>query len=349
MSSFTVQCVRISEVLPHPDADRLDYVQVGGYQAVVQKGRFAPGDLAVYVPEGAVIPEDVLRWSNFWDEERGKGMLAGPAGDRVKAVRLRGLLSQGIFVVPDFPIFEGEDYATALGIVKYSPPIPAHLAGDVFDAGIGNFSYTDIENIKRYPDIITPGEEVVMTEKLHGTCCVFQTHEGKLLVSSKGMSAKGLAITENDTNFYWRVARRYGVLEALLSLEPESEVAVYAEGLAVQDLKYGYAGSDAEARFFDMARISASGERVYLPPSDARFYLANIGLPTVPLAYSGPFSQNALAEHTAGKTMLDADHVREGIVVQPVVPRRHEEVGRVILKSVSDQYLTRKGDATEYE
>jgi hypothetical protein len=36
----------------------------------------------------------------------------------------------------------------------------------------------------------------------------------------------------------------------------------------------------------------------------------------------------------------------EGVVVQPLVERAHPEIGRVVLKLISDRYLIRK-DGTE--
>jgi hypothetical protein len=44
---------------------------------------------------------------------------------------------------------------------------------------------------------------------------------------------------------------------------------------------------------------------------------------------------------------MDAKHIREGVVVTPVVEREDMRLGRVALKSVSEKYLLRKG-GTEY-
>lgn len=359
MSTLAVKGVRLEDIEKHPNADALDIVRIAGYIAIVQKDRFKSGDMAVYIPEQAVVPEELLRASNFWNEEAGKGMLAGPKGDRVKAIKLRGTLSQGIFVVPDFPIEEGADYADELGIVKYSPPIPAHLTGKVFDAGYGNFSFTDIENIKAYPDVIELDEDVVMTEKLHGTCCIFMWRDGQLFVSSKGMAAKGLAIDPGDThNFYNRIAAKYEIAEKLARLFVEDvqvALSLYAEGLGVQDLKYGTTGADPEARFFDISCIfinsGISSGTEYGDPVSVREYLDELDLPAVPLLYRGPFTQEALETATNGPETLTGKniHVREGTVVNPVIPRRDDQIGRVILKSVSEKYLLRKGDATEFE
>ena len=69
--------------------------------------------------------------------------------------------------------------------------------------------------------------------------------------------------------------------------------------------------------------------------------------PLVPVLYEGPFSEAALLEHTAGATVLGGKHVREGVVVRPAAERESPEFGRVFLKNVSGDYLTRKG-GTEY-
>lgn len=354
MSTLRVEAVVISDVSAHPDADRLDVVKLGGYQAVVQKGRFVPGDVAIYVPEQAIVPESLLKSENFWNVEKDVGMLAGKNGDRVKAVRLRGLLSQGIFITPDVggELVPGRDYGDDLGIYKWVPPIPVHLSGTVFDSGVGNFSYTDIENVKAFPHVFEEGENVFMTEKLHGTCCVFHMQNGEMFVSSKGFAAKGLAIEHDPLNFYWRIAEKYKIKDMLIEMGGRygtDGAALFAEGIGVQDLKYGVTGADAEARFFDAAIVHAD-VKTYLAPARTLSLLEELDLPAVHLVYSGPFTWDRMLEMSDGKTLeMGADHVREGVVVQPEEPRRHETVGRVILKSISPSYLTRKGEATEYE
>ena len=67
----------------------------------------------------------------------------------------------------------------------------------------------------------------------------------------------------------------------------------------------------------------------------------------MPVLYQGPFSLAKLQELTDGATTLGGAHVREGVVVKPAAERVSHEFGRVILKSVSGRYLTRKG-GTEF-
>lgn len=358
MSTFTVPAVRVT-VEDHPNADRLDIVRPDGmdYVAVSQKGLYKTGDAAIYVPEGGVVPEPILKAAGFFDEEQGKGLLAGPKGDRVKAIKLRGQLSQGIFLHPD-KVFNppgeleiGRDYAPLFQIAKYQPPIPTEMAGQLEPSAVIR-SYTDIENIKRYPDVLHHGEPVVMTEKIHGTCAIFVRTEEQFLVSSKGLSSKGLVIVESDNNVYWRAARKYNLSEKLRFLREYHMVpAVFLFGEVygpVQDLKYG---GELDFRAFDVA-LADSFAIKYLDYDDLKIQVGRWEeIPLVPELYSGPFSEDALAEYTDGKEQVTGEqkHLREGVVIRPLFERTDPELGRVILKSVSSDYLVRKGATTEYE
>ena len=108
----------------------------------------------------------------------GKTMLAGGTlnadgtkrRNRVKALRLRGTLSQGLVYSHTDKLgelVEGADYTEQLGIEKYVPPVPTEMSGKVEHAPELR-SYTDIENIKNFPGVLTPGEEVACAEKIHG-------------------------------------------------------------------------------------------------------------------------------------------------------------------------------------
>ena len=69
----------------------------------------------------------------------------------------------------------------------------------------------------------------------------------------------------------------------------------------------------------------------------------------VPVLYRGPFSREVMMQHTDGKTVVGGGaHIREGVVITPVNERRDDRIARVILKSVSADYLLRKGNATEF-
>jgi hypothetical protein len=95
---FACRVVKIDDVRPH--GENLSIVTVAGNEVVANLDngnfRWAAGELAVYVPEGAIIPDDVLKERGYWDEERGRGMLEGKQKNRVKMRRFAGHESRGL-------------------------------------------------------------------------------------------------------------------------------------------------------------------------------------------------------------------------------------------------------------
>lgn len=355
MSTLRVTA-EVLTVHEHPNADALELAQVGLYRAVVAKGAYRTGEAAVYIPEQSVLPAGLI-------EELGlTGRLAGSGADRVKAVRLRGELSQGIVCRPkalaDVDLVraaaDGTDFAERLGITKWVPPIPPTMSGEV-ESAPELLPWVDIENIQRYPDIFTPGEPVVLAEKLHGSACLL-THladEDRVYVTSKGFGAKSLALKEDPRNLYWRATRGHGVAEAAARLAERlgaRRVGVFGEvyGAGVQDLTYGADGR-RETLGYAVFDVSAEidGTVRWL---DAAEVLGG-ELPLVPRLYEGPYDIERVLEVASGRETVSGRelHLREGVVIRPAVERYSPVTGgRAIAKAVSPAYLTRKG-GTEYE
>lgn len=373
MSTFAVTVKRIRAIEPHPNADALELAVIDGYRSVVRKGEFKAGDLVVYTPEDAVLPEGLLKRFGFWDSEKSRGTLHGPEGNRVKAIRLRGELSQGI-CYPSYEaglLFtgpracEGDDVAERLGITKYEPPIPVAMAGEVFHAGRELTLDFDVENWKAHPDILQEGEEVLFTEKLHGTCTIvavlpyrdahpetFGEHHN-ILVFSKGLGARGLALKDNgrnENNLYVRATRSLRAsLEDMFQRNPYGPIKSFfilgeTIGRGAQDLPY-----DTLLDFRVFAMVAGyGGHREFLSWGEVGgFYKDVLGFETVPVLYRGPFSEAFMREYTDGRTAMGAEHIREGIVMIPAKERTDPRIGRVCLKSVSGDYLTRK-NGTEF-
>jgi len=341
----------------HPNADALELAQVGLYRAVVAKGAYRTGERAVYIPEQSVLPAELI-------EELGlTGRLAGSTSDRVRAVRLRGELSQGIVCRPKALAHidlaraaeDGTDFADVLGIVKWVPPIPPTMSGEV-ESAPDLLPWVDIENIQRYPDIFTPGEPVVLTEKLHGSACLLTyvaDEGGRVHVSSKGFGAKSLALKEDPRNLYWRAVHGHGVAKAAARLAERlgaRRVGIFGEvyGAGVQDLSYGADGRRQTLGYavFDVS-AEIDGEVRWLDPAA----LLEDELPLVPRLYEGPYDIERVLEVASGRETVSGRelHLREGVVIRPATERYSPVTGgRAIAKAVSPAYLTRKG-GTEYE
>lgn len=370
MSEFTVPVVKIAKVEPIENADSIEVVQVLGYRCVVKKGQFAEGDLAVYIPEAAIVPDDVLELLGL------KGMLAGAQGNRVKAVKLRGVVSQGLLMpvamLEDyfstayrsrFPngdyVSEGCEVSASLGITKYQPVIPVHMSGEVLNL-FGHTLKYDIENIQKYIGVLQEGEQVVMTEKLHGTwCCMamkLDLHNDELLngnmfATSKGQSEDGLAFKHNERNagnlYHKTLVANEDKVRAVKDI---LGMTVYVLGEVfgpVQDLTYGL--KEAKFRVFDIY-AGNPGHGGYVDDVVLDRVCETVGFERVPVLYRGPYSKEAELAVRDGKDTISNSHVREGVVIKPVVERYDTKLGRVQLKSVSPGYLLRKNkDATEFQ
>lgn len=356
---FEVKIHQIAAIEAIPNADAIELAVVNDYRSVVRKGQFQPGDPVVYLPEQALLPASLV------DALGLTGKLAGPDKNRIKAIRLRGCLSQGICMglaeanaysaahyqythAPDWPHCLAEN----MKITKWEPPVPARLQGAAQLKGPLAISY-DIDNIKAEPNLFADGEEVAVTEKIHGTFCAFVFDGAEWFASSKGLLAKGFVFgdrPENDGNAYVQALRRY--LPALALLPVTGRVWVLGElfGAGIQDLTYG---GGTHFRLFDFGTQPTEAPVRWAEQSELDAVAVRLGCSRTPLLYRGPFSKAKMLELTDGKETVTGKgvHIREGVVVRAVPERsvlRGAMDGRVQLKSVSAAYLLRGGDTTEH-
>lgn len=375
MSEFSVNLFPIT-VSEHPNADVLELASIGGYNSIVPKGKYSTGDIVFYFPTASLLTDEILQACGLWDGEAGQGTLSGPNKNKVKPIRLRGELSEGIVAAPEDlgitlagPVDFDHDYADELGVTKWVPRVPTNFTGK----WIGNADIIpmgDIENHKspKWNKLIQPGEEVLITEKIHGTCCVINFRNGVFSVTSKGLGKRRITIEEEIGNVYWDAVRRYqleslaaflGNLFVQLDETPINDnVAIFAEvfGPGVQS-GFTYGKNEKELRIFDVSigdkflcrsdieRLIDAWVSHLLPDIPNRDLL-------VPLLYQGPYCPDAAQALADGKETVSGKetHIREGVVVSVEPPACDQRTGkRRRLKIISDAYLTRKGKGTEYE
>ena len=110
----------ITNILPIPDADRIEVAVVDGWEVVVGRGEFAVGDRVVFFEIDSALPLSDYRFSFL--TERGKKTL-GDGNDYhvLKTIRLRGHYSQGL-IMPESIL--GTGTVDDLGVIKYERPEP---------------------------------------------------------------------------------------------------------------------------------------------------------------------------------------------------------------------------------
>jgi len=389
MATFECKVYKL-KIEEHPNADALELAVVGDYRSIVRKGQFKTGDLGIYIPEAAIVPDWLI-------EKLGLvGKLAGKNKNRVKAVKLRGILSQGLVLPLDkYPFHtdidryghdyrdeivgvelpgdfgatvkfapEGTDVTEFLGITKYEPPIPTQMAGEVFNA-FGHTLHYDIENIKKYPDAFFDDDDVVITEKLHGTWCCFGFHPevDSLIITSKGLSGKGLAFKlneANENNLYIRALNKTAdqtgsniidrAAYAFGGYDKAKPFYILGEvyGPGVQDLTYG--ATDIQFRVFDVYQ-GEPGKGSFFDEDELQMFCDNLVIERVPVLYRGPYKKEIVDMYTNGMETVSGKsaNIREGVIVASYSERRPDdpELNRLKLKSVSEAYLLRK-NGTEY-
>ena len=199
MSTMIVKVRTVEAVLPHPNADRLEIAMVGGWKSICRKGELQAGQKVVFFPPDSILPpalaEDppagrlgVAKYCSLLPRnEQG----VRPPGYRVKAARLRGQPSFGLVMALDRSRGDLDwpadtDVAEFYGIEKWEPPLKCE-AGDSAPEHPWFPKYTDIEHYANYPTAIADGEEVVITEKIHGT----NARCGLVLAAAEDGSASG--------------------------------------------------------------------------------------------------------------------------------------------------------------
>lgn len=197
------------------------------------------------------------------------------------------------------------------------------------------YKFPSPENLKRYRDVVYPGEEVVVTEKLHGTnFTVFVDAEGTTRIGSHKYFWKN-----NETNKNLVYIRAYKENPALHKLPLKTQV--FGEIYGVQAIKYGLQNGKIEIALFAVRRDSR-----FLNYTEFVEFCEEFSLPRVPVLYIGAYSWEAVSLFNNADSVISPDCMMEGVIVQPLVERTHPEIGRVVLKLISDRYLLRK-DGTE--
>jgi len=166
-----VPVVKVENVRPHPNGEKLEICDVLGWQVCIPKGKYKNGDLKVYFPPDTILPAE---WADKWNVRQ---YLKGSDKSRVGSINLRKESSHGLLMdIPEDQNWDvGTDVSSFFGCTRYLPPVKSCI-GDTDKPDDRVPKYTDIQNLRHYPDLFTDGEMISVTEKLHGQngrtiCC----------------------------------------------------------------------------------------------------------------------------------------------------------------------------------
>jgi RNA ligase (TIGR02306 family) len=353
MSDISITIEEIGKIEHHPNADELDIATILGAKTIIRCGQFREGMKVVYFPPDMLLPPKVadqlgvrkyLKHS-LWEGEKTQC--------RIAACRLRGIPSFGFAteVPPEMAhLPAGSDVTEHYEARKYEPPVVLRRGGDVRPE-LPNFpQYTSSQHLWKHPHAIPIGTPVRITEKIHGT----NSRVGLIRIPIGNGDFQFVAGShrvrldpDGPDTIYWYPLGLTRVLSMMTSLcDEKHDVILYGEiyGPGIQDMDYGIT-EGLGYRVFD---ITVDGR--YLDWADVRDICQLFGVWTVPCLYEGPFSPEIVEHYTDGSTTAAIGEVRskfkgrEGVVVTPLKESFTPVLGgRTIVKSVSADYLDRKG------
>jgi RNA ligase (TIGR02306 family) len=357
MAFFGVTVEEIETVNPIEGADRIQVATVKGlvFNFVIGKDSFKPGDKVLYFPVDSLLPQALA-------EKLGvAGKLAGKNKDRVKTVKLKGVMSQGIvgnltligdmsceslLGVPRLPTTE--EITAFLGVTKYEPPEVVCQGGKLVRHAEGVSTY-DIEGADRYPVVVNEllNQQVYITEKVEGSNWYGGIDAaGNFVVGQRS----GAIIPDegNVTHTWWTVAAMQGLLDAAAAIKrdkyPGKSVIIRGE----------IAGGSIQGNIYKLPKMQIFAFDILVDGQyvDALAFLAlttEYKIQTAPmLSFSKP-----LHEWLGGKTVKEASHgksllgdtLREGIVIKPIVEQYSKVLGgRLFIKQRDPIYLDKTGN-----
>ncbi len=330
---------KIKALEPIEGADAIEKASVLGWQLVVKKGEFKAGDLAVYCEIDSILPD------------RPEFEFLKPRGMRIRTIRLRGQVSQGICfplsVLPkDFEIIEDADCTEVLGVEKYEPPIPACLSGiskGKFPSFIPKTDETRVQVLQEVLDKYK-GEKCYVTEKIDGSSVTYYINNGEF-----GVCSRNLELVEDEENSLWKVARQLDIENKLRSLGRNIALQGELMGEGIQSNKLKLRGQTAF--FFNAFDID---KFVYLPFVEFKELMEKLELQMVPLIRTDYILENdipSIVKMATVKSKICPDVWAEGIVIRPVEDKIERVIGndlfkndRVSFKAINPEFLIKYGE-----
>jgi RNA ligase (TIGR02306 family) len=325
---------KVKALTPIEGADAIETATILGWQVVTKKGELKVGDLCIYCEIDSQLPEketfEFLRQRKFV----------------IRTVRLRGQISQGIcFPLSLLPshisIEEGLDVTDILEITKYEPPISAGLGGKVKGYFPGFIPKTDETRVQVLEEVINQhrGKVFYASEKIDGASMTCYLNEGVF-----GVCSRALDLVESNDSLYWVCAKKFDLENKLKSLEGDFALQGELAGEKIQGNRLKLKG----LHFFVFNIFDIKAHR-FLDYKDFHQLASKLNLEIVPIIEKNflltqETKISDLVNYSIGKSLLNKDVWREGVVFRPLNETRDNYLGRLSFKAINPEYLLKYGD-----
>ena len=323
---------RIAEVKSIEGAEFIEAVRVDGWWVVAKKGEFPVDSLAVYMEVDSFVPTEIAPFLTKAGHEPKE--FEGVKGERLRTVKLRGQLSQGLLlpisILPTTTVIEvGNDVTELLGVLKWERPISPQLYGQAKGYFPSFLRKTDQERVQNIGVQLQYyiNQTFEVTIKLDGSSCtIFSCNE------EDGVCSRNLELKRDENNAFWRIALEYDI---------HKKIRAYGRNLAVQgeliapNIQSNYEKvNKPEFYVFDVFDID---KQEYMLPKERQEFCKILNIPHVPVvdkAFSMIDNVDALLDMAEGNGM-NVGVKREGLVF------KHNN-SEFSFKSISNSYLLKE-------
>lgn len=328
---------RILNIKPIPDADSIEVATVLGWHVVTKKNEFKIGDLVCYVEIDSILPDrpefEFMRQHKF----------------RVRTIRLRGQISQGIIfplsIIPQcnqIHFQENQDVTELLNITKYEPPIPASISGLAKGTFPSFIPKTDEPRVQICQELLDKYNHLTFTatEKLDGSSTTIYLNNDTF-----GVCSRNLELKETPDNTIWTVARSLKLEEILRDYNEtyHKNIALQGEliGSGIQSNKYKFPQNTWKLYIFNIYDIDNG---TYYNNNQLFDFCSHYHLLHVPIY--NPFMNistmsidDLIFYADKIKTSITKDTQAEGIVLRPQQEIIDPKLGRVSFKVINNSFL----------
>lgn len=334
----------VNEIRPIENADAIECVVILGWTVVAKKGEFKVGDKCVFFEIDSILPnEEKYSFLDYKEEYNGY---------RLKTVRLRGQLSQGlalpinIFDIPE-DIEVGTDLTEQLKIRKYEPPVPEET-GAKSSSRVWEIPKTDEERYQSNPALVEAlkGKKYYASVKLDGTSTTIILNFNEDDEPEVNVCGRNTCYIESANNKYWAVTMKYSMKEKILDYYNKTgkRLAFQGEliGPKIQGNKMGLTENDLYIFNVWMADGKQPFEKCDLDTSLK--IVKDFGLNFVPIELTGEFvyTSDELQDLTKIKYNKYFPNAKPSQNIEGLVFRSIDM--KVSFKVVSNEFLLKGGE-----
>ncbi len=374
-STHVVETFVLKEGVKRFNADSLSVFDVEGtdykYVGRTDDWKDHIGKVVAWIPPDSIVDTKRPEFAFLEVEKR---------GSRIRAKKLRGIVSYGLLVLAPEGLKPGDNAAEALGVTHYDPETHqqsvkkdgVNLSGG--DRSLitpaGSFPKYDVDAFMKYGRrMFTLGEPVFVTVKIHGENSKYVYQDGQFYCGSREMwkseftrpptvtleeltekvgAERAQLIYDKAVNGHKPKRSKWWMLPDIHPgirrlCEENNGYAIYGELYGgVGGFNYGLPQGEIRFAAFDIL----GDDKRWLDSEDLVLACKNYDIPMAPVLHSAmPFDFDKLVEMAQtldGPSIFPGSkHVMEGLVVRPVKERHDPRLGRVVLKIINPAYLER--------